>query len=247
MQATTFIVNKNNTDFVNSKSARPRAVYGNGCTLLFLVPFLLAGLLVILFAISEFRDWLELSTRGATTSGRITDMSVDYDTDGDSYDIFYEYVVNGTLYSDSGSVTESEYDQSEVGASVAVLFAPNQPTLSQLASKNNPPVFLFGFSVCWNIIVFPVAVGMFIAMRKNNILIREGRLIYGQIVTISGKDDSDNDYMISLKYQFRAPEDLQMLNAETTHARDDLRNTILPTRGTQVAILYRDPKNYQIM
>ena len=71
-----FLVNPRNEAFAYGQVDRPARDATTGCALLFLVPFVLAGVLVASWTIVQWRDWVVLTYSGANVTGYITDRSI---------------------------------------------------------------------------------------------------------------------------------------------------------------------------
>lgn len=217
------------------------------CGVLFMLPFVVIGAVVIGLALRDIFVWQALGDHGVTTPGAITGKRISIGDDSDTYYVIFEYVYNGSSYSGEQSVDYSFYDRAERGAYVDVLLLPENPGIVKLADHNEPPTFLVFFAVCWNGIVWTIAIGMFSASGRYRQLMREGQMIRGEIASIKGHTDSDDDYIITVEYAFRAPDDGTLIIGKQRHTRNDLKRERLPRQGTPVAVMYRNKNHYQML
>jgi len=250
-----FLLNTAHRDFVLGKSRSLRAplMLGmGGCGVLFITPFVLAGLFILGFAVTNWINTIRLNTGGVTVQGQIVDLDVDYDSDGDTYYATYRFSPLDTRqsYTHRESISSGFYGKLKEGSWVNVTYHRSDPTLSRLAddagSDMTQNILLTVFTLVWNLFVGGLVFAGITTYRRSKRLEREGRLIKGTVVSCKGHTDSDDDYTIKLKYTFRSPTG-RAINKQESHIRNDLKKAALPAPGTSVAVLYADDTCYQVM
>ncbi len=96
---------------------------GMGCLWLFLVPFVIVGVIVPGMVLKR----LYLTFGAPATSGKVVARSDDGDSDEDNYRVEYTYTVAKNSYRHWESVPFDAYADLEVGAPVLVQYAPLLP------------------------------------------------------------------------------------------------------------------------
>jgi hypothetical protein len=224
---------------------------GTGCAVLFLLPFIAIGLFVIVFAGTEWRSYHILNTTGQVVRGEYTDkyITTDDDDGGTTYHVDYRYEVNGITYTGSHSVDQGLYSRVENGAGVDILYAPGDPGLSRVEGTNDisTPIFLTVFAVFWNLISWGIFLAAIVGYRQDRQLMREGQLVRGELVNISGRNGSKGRYYVSADYRFQPPDGGIPISKRQTATRDDLRRTGLPEAGTPVMVMYKNRKHFKML
>ena len=250
-----FLLNPAHKNFLQGKSRQlePSSIFARGCMMIFMVPFILVGIGIILFTAVEWNNLLQISRSSVTAQAEVISRRTGSDSDGDDYyKVTYQFRVADRAFKNERSVNSSEYDRLKAGVRVPIVYAANNPTISYLQSENRNtlPLFLTLFGVCWNGIILSVIVAGLGARQKNQRLERDGVLLKGTIVEISGREDSDNDYIVKLKYAFRTPNDRELVKQESC-TRNDLKRgkqkERLPLTGTPVAVLYANDSCFKVM
>ncbi len=242
-----FVMNLEYAAFVAGRARRPRSVAGLACGVLFMLPFLVIGAMVIGLALRDISISQALAARGIITPGTIADKRISSGDDSDTYYLYFEYAYNGGSYSGEQSVAYEVYRDAERGARVDVLLLPENPGVAKLAAHNDPPTFLIVFAILWNGICWTVAIGMFSASQRHGRLMREGRLIPGEVTIASARTDSDDDYIVTVEYAFRAPDDGTLIIGKQSGTRNDLKRERLPRQGAPVAVMYRNKNHYLML
>lgn len=242
-----FLLQPANANFLSGKSRSISQELGMGCGLLFMVPFMLVGIFVLGMAFNDFQHYNTLSERGAVGQGEVTDKHISEGDDSDSYYIAYRFSHETTAYTAEDDVDKRFYENVEQGQTVEVLYDPRNPTLSALQGYNENPSGILIFGIVWNAIVFPAGFLVVWQSMRSKQLARRGTVINGQLITIKGAKDSDDDYILSIEYSFHAP-DTQKLHIERAKGkRNDLKEAKLPQPGTPVAVIYQNPGNFRML
>jgi hypothetical protein len=243
-----FLLNPANRSFVEGKtkqlaSRNPRT----GCILLFLAPFLLVGIAVMMWAGSDLYQWNALKQAGINAVAEISDKRVATDEDSETYYLSYRYSNRDTIYTHEQSVSLSAYNHAEIGAKLDITYVPDNPYMVALAGTNNPPWFPIGLGICWNLLIWPIFIAMFIAMWGNRLLEKQGCVVKGQVVASDSTIDGDGDLILKLDYSFGSPDGNQVIQGTTQQSRNDLKGQALPAQGAPLAILYRNDKHHKLL
>jgi hypothetical protein len=241
-----FLLDPDNEKFALSKSSRLPAG-GQGCTLLFLSVFVLAGLF---FAVEIARQWVHfaiLSTSYAETQGQVLGRRIESD-DGATYYVTYRFVANDRGHTVEESVAKSTYYSVEEGQVLTVRYARGDPAISTIEPGHVGGLLaLTGFCLIWNGIVFPVAWLLVREVLRRHKLARDGQKITGEIVHCSGGRDSDGDFELAVRFGFRSPQSGARIEDKDSQIRKDLKDKPLPPPGTPVQVLYLDDESYMVL
>lgn len=250
-----FLLNPAHKNFLLGKSRKLEAASGfaGGCLTLFMVPFVLVGIGVIIFAAVEWNKIMQINRSSVTAQAEVIDRRNGTDSDGDDYyKVTYRFYVQDRAFRNERNVNASQYKEMTRGSRVPIVYARADPTISYLQGENqsSTPLFATFFGVCWNGFVFLLIGGALVNSRRNKRLEREGALLKGTVVEASGYEDSDNDYNVKLKYAFRTPNGKEIVRQES-HTRNDMKSgktrERLPLAGTQVAVLFADDTCFKVM
>jgi hypothetical protein len=241
-----------NQKFVEGKTKRVASSYGGfsnfGCMILFFIPFILVGIGFMGYAIYETYKATVLQSAGITTQGQFINRRISEDDDSTSYYVTYRFNHQNQAYTHEQSVNYGLYNEAgETGARVKVVYLPGNPSISAIAGENKLPLAFLGFGLCWNVFVIPVVFFTIRNYRRTRFLAQNGRVIYGQITGASADTDSDGDLRLKIVYRFTTPETRQSISKTETATRNDLKSKPLPPMGTPVAILYSDPRQFQLL
>ena len=243
-----FLFHEKNRDYLTGKRSKPVSKNA-GCMVVFLIPFIIAGIGVAIFGVKLFSDWQTLNERGVIRQGvyvgseRVEDDEGDYD-----YYATYSYVVNERQYTARQSISSSLYNTLIIGSEMTVLVDPQNPSLVRIDGTNSTDefMFLFVFAFCWNIIIFPVFFGTIYAIFQRNKRLKHGQIIFGEIVDAQKEIDSDDDCRVRITYEFFTPNGIHEVG-KTNEINNAMKNRRLPLTGVRVAILYHNIKNYELL
>jgi len=243
-----FLFHEKNRDYLTGKQSKP--VSGRaGCLILFLIPFLVIGIGMAIYGVKLFSDWQTLNERGVTRQGIYLSSERIEDDDGD-YDYYatYSYVVNERQYTARQSISSGLYRTLIIGAEMTVIVDPQNPLLVRINGTNSTDefMFLFVFSFCWNLVIIVVFVGAFNSLLRRRKRLKHGQVIFGEVVDAQKEIDSDNDCRVRITYEFITPNGIHEAG-KTNEINNAMKNRRLPLTGVQVAILYHDIKNYELL
>ncbi|HEX2907361.1 MAG TPA: hypothetical protein VHO69_10905 [Phototrophicaceae bacterium] len=132
------------------------------CGILFMLPFLLVGVIAGFLAYNASSLGDGLGALGVTITGRVTAKEVS--RDDVSYYVAYRFQYEGRSYTGRQPVEPSFYNQVETGAAVSILILPGDPNTSRLVGSNRGATVAFAplavFAVVWNIVVCSVVIIM---------------------------------------------------------------------------------------
>lgn len=244
-----FLLNLGNRAFASGQSRR-MASSGYGCFMVFFIPFLVIGAIFLVYGVVSLFQWQQLSSEGVTTRGKFVDRRIDVDSDNDrTYYATFQFETNRQTYVVEQDVDSDVYNRAELGAIVDVLYLPSDPNQARVAGTDAAPegAFILLFALCWDGIVWLVFVATLKSLRKDRVLARSGQVTPGEVVSSSGRVGSKGAYMVTLAYQFRAPETGEVISDKSTADRRDLRGQPLPAPGTPVAVAYSNRKTYKVL
>jgi hypothetical protein len=255
-----FLANPRNKPYVSGRSKWLGTAPGEisvGCFTLLMLPFIAVGIFLIISAVSEWREYTQLTRDGVVIQGTVTDREIDDDDDGTSYYVTYRYIVNERSYTNRVSVAWDEYNAMEPERRVSIIYSRSEPSISQMGTtpSNSSLLVAMGFGFCWNVYeIFFIIVWLRTSKNplvgKTRRLAREGRLLHGQVEQCQGYQDKDSDgdtiYKIRLRYKLRIPDGEEVTGEERVQ-RSDLRNKPLPVEGTPIAVLYVSSAEHHVM
>ncbi|MAS35202.1 MAG: hypothetical protein CL610_14415 [Anaerolineaceae bacterium] len=249
-----FLLQSNHRRFIIGDSRRLHTTLGTmsfGCGFLFMIPFILAGFLVIFLMAQEWHHNNLLNTTGQVIRGEYTGNHVveDDDDGGITYYADYVYTVDDVVYVGDQSVDYDLYRRVERGMNVDVEYVPSDPAISRLAGTDDAGeiIFLGIFSVIWNGVTWGIVGAFLYSYGRDRILARDGQLVRGELVSIRRKTDSDNDTMLHAEYRFSAPDSGEVIVSKQKQQRNDMRRKPLPDAGTPVAVLYKNPNHFKML
>lgn len=241
-----FLVHKENKDFLQGKRNKPVLdTQASGWILpVFAVTFSLAWIALIIGAVVTWRDYIALRDAGVVVQGQYSDKRISSDSDSDSYYLQYTFVVNDVTYTDETSVSRGNYYNTEVGVPVDILYLPDNPRVSQVASRNTPPWALTGFAIFWSLMTGGLIFGTVIHNGRTRRLLKRGKVIRGEIERAEEHFDNDSDRWIHIDYLFQKPGTKDILTARYKFITETRK---LPTRGTSVAVFYVDENTKRLL
>lgn len=242
-----YLLNPDNKAFLRGKIKNPVNVGGGGsgpgCMMLFMAVFSLIGFGILYMAFQSYLDYRALEDHGVVTTGQYYDRHVSTDSEGDdTYYVHFAFVVDdGRVIQKEQSVSRGEYNQMEPGTVMEALYDPGNPSNAVInGTNNNEYVFFAIFGVMWSLICWSILLVMFFAWRRSDLLIRQGRVIDGEVIQSSAHYDSDDDYVIDIRYFVRAP-DGSIIEKRVHGIRNEMRKRGLPPPGMQLAVMYVNP------
>ncbi|MEO8611994.1 MAG: DUF3592 domain-containing protein [Chloroflexota bacterium] len=241
-----FLFNPGNRQFLEGKTQQlapqnPRTGY----ILLFLLPFLLVGVSVLIWAGVNLYQWNEVNQTGIGGVADISDKHISSSDGSDTYYLSYRFSNGENSYTHEQSVSSGLYNRTEIGSKLDIIYVPDQPNIVVITGRANVPWFPMGFAICWNLLVWPIFVSTLAGIWKNRLLEKQGHVIDGQVVASKGSTDSDGDFTLQLTYTFYSPNGSQLIQGTAQHTRNDLKESALLAPGAHIAILYRKDNHHK--
>ncbi|HEY9731163.1 MAG TPA: DUF3592 domain-containing protein [Drouetiella sp.] len=195
------------------KSEKLRALWA---VRLFLLPHMIAGPLIVGFALFL----ITVLVAGSTTSATITELKVVSDPEGpDRYVLHYDYDFQNRTY--HGNASAGIYKDLKVGDRVSIKFLPLVPNLGTQILEGNAhwwtATFTLVFGVVWSSLMLVLCADPYIGAYRRTRIMKSGKMSSGRItdkVTI-GEDKN----LFALKFQFE-PVPGQLLTAQREVSRE---------------------------
>jgi ribosomal protein S18 acetylase RimI-like enzyme len=215
-----FLLNPENEPFARGASPKLPAG-GQGCILLFMSIFVLAGLFM---TVEIARQWVHvaiLSTSYAEVEGQVVDRWIESD-DGATYYITYHFVTNDQVYAVEEAVAKATYDSAEEDQLLTVRYAQRDPSIATIEpGRIGGLLAITAFGLVWNGVVLPIYWLLVREIRKRRKLAREGQQIAGEIVRCSGDRDSDGDLTLQVRFGFRSPNTGAWIEGQDSQTRKE--------------------------
>jgi len=241
-----FLLDPDNEPFATGAS-RKLPASGQGCILLFLSIFVLAGLFI---AADVIRRWVHvaiLSTDYAETQGQVLGREIK-DDDGATFYVTYRFVADDQVHTIRENVEKAVYYSAEEGQELTVRYSPADPSIATMApGRVGGLLAITGFCVLWDGTVFVISALVLREVLERRKLARHGQRLVGEILRSSGHRDSDGDFMLSLGYGFRSPLTGTRMEGTNSQVRKDLEDGPLPPPGTPVHVLYLDDDVHMVL
>jgi hypothetical protein len=228
----------------------------NGCMTLFMLPFILAGICVTVFTVSEWWAVAQLNAGSAVVAGRVTDKKTTTNTSRNgtttTYTVYYSFNVDDRMHTNNQSVSAELYNRLEVGGRVDIRYATSDVGISRVvgADGNSNALFLTVFAVLWNgfVILFLVKPRLKNAstLQDINQALISAVTLPGEVVRSSGFEDAKNNFEVTISYEFKNPQG-EVMRGQSSRVRNDLKRKGLPEVGTPVAVAYQDDLNYNML
>lgn len=153
------------------------------------------------------------------------------------YQVYYGYDIDGQSYQNEVKVDQTTYEQLEDSGEVEVYYLPGVPDQSRIQGQLGiGGLLLVGIVIAG--VSLPILMLLWFLSRRHTRFYREARVVRGEIMRIMGRSDDDDDYLVEIAYQFRAPDTGETLEGKSSTWRNDLQDKPLPAPGTPVAVLY---------
>lgn len=129
--------------------------WGNGCLLLFYIPFVLAGIFMVFWAIKSWTDYAKLSDRGEVTMAKVSRKWISSGENSDTPMVEYAFEVNGGHFSNSGSVDWGWYEELQPGSDIEIIYVSDEPSISQIGDdvSTGQAIGITCFALFWNVFI----------------------------------------------------------------------------------------------
>ena len=246
-----YIFNKRFKGYANgTESPSPSRSSGKtsetGCALLFMVPFILAGIVVAVLAVKAIYAFYLFQTEGEVTEGVVTDKRISTDSSGDdTYHVSYDFQVEGRPYSGSAQVNWDVYNEATQGQPFGVRYAGNHPDIND-ADENSvyfEPIFFIIFALFWNGFVAVFLYGILGGAGKDS-ADRPGTVVKGTIDGIRVYQQN-NATRVEVTYHFLSPTTGRTIRTRWDGACPDMVGRKKPDPGETIAVNYVDEKRHR--
>jgi type IV secretory pathway VirB2 component (pilin) len=249
----TFTWRAHNQKYLAGSARRPQLRSSVIWVFILCAPIIVVSTIPFFFAAwNSWANWNTLRSSGVVTEATLTQRYIDESGDSDAYHLMFVYDAPffGDLrsYNGEATVSEDEYNRSEIGGTITVVYAPDNPQIVRLAGREG---FWEGVGFTLGALAFSLAsIGLIIGgatmMRRDNRLRRQGQLIYGVLRSVDSNTDSEGALSVTLRYEFTAPNG-QLMQHTVAETRDDLDQATLPQVGERVAVLYADKETFRLL
>jgi hypothetical protein len=241
-----FLLDPDNEPFAIGASLKLPAG-GQGCVLLFMSIFVLAGLFIAGDIIRRWAHVVILNISYAEVEGQVVDRWIESD-DGATYYVTYRFVANDRVYTVEEAVAKATYHSLGEDQSLTIRYAQRDPSIATIQpGRIGGLLALTVFCLVWNGLVFSFSWLLLREVLKRRKLARRGQRIAGEIVRCSADRDSDGDFVLEVRFGFRSPHTGVWIEGKDSQTRKDLEGRPLPPRGTPVHVLYLDDETYLML
>lgn len=241
-----FLLDPDNEPFATGASSTLPAG-GQGCILLFMSIFVLAGLFMAVEIVRQWAHVVILTTSYAEVQGQVVDRWIESD-EGATYYVTYRFVANDQVYTVEEAVAKATYHSVEEGQSLTVRYARSYPSIATIQpGRIGGLLALTGFGLVWDGLVVSFAWLLVRKIRKRCRLARRGQRIAGEVLSCASDRDSDGDLLLKVRFGFRSPQSGKWIEGKDSQTRKDLEGKPLPSPGTPVHVLYLDDKTYMML
>ncbi len=217
-----------------------------GCALLFLVPFILAGIVIAVLTVKTVYAFYLFQTEGEVTLGTVTEKHISTDSSGDdSYHVSYKFDLEGRSYSGSAQVNWDVYNEAQQGQQFEIRYAGNHPEIND-ANENSvyfEPIFFIIFTLFWNGFV-GIFVWAILSGGGKDRADRPGTVVKGKIDGIRVYQQS-GDTRVEVTYHFLSPNSGRTIRTRWDGPCPDMVGRQKPEPGEAIAVNYIDEKRFR--
>ena len=221
----------------------------DGCMLFALVPFVLAGLLILSLSVLQLaRISYYSSGKWAETQGTYVDKDEIAGKNGST--VSFRFVVDDKVYVAEESFSQGIHERAVDGDALRVYYRRDDPSVAStrpISGRGGQPLGLICGNLFWWAIIFGLGYYVLKPVYKRRRLAQEGTLIRGEVIHSSGYKDSDNDYRFKTEIRFRSPQTGEWIHKKYTLTRNDLTGKPLPRPGTPAHVLYVDDRTFEAL
>ncbi|MCU0480877.1 MAG: DUF3592 domain-containing protein [Anaerolineae bacterium] len=213
-----------------------------------LIPFIIITIGLVIFMTKVLVDEMMLIQNSATTQGTVIGREID-DFDDIIYRLSYFFYVDDVMYENQVDISQELYDKYPEESRIEITYVINDPSVSRPSEHNSLPLNLFlgAFTLFWTLILIIGVIWVSRAYRKQGYLKKNGQLVRGQLISATGKIDGDNDFILTMKFSFRAPDTAEIRTEHYNFIANHLRKANLPPEKTPIYIFYVDKKNWDVL
>jgi hypothetical protein len=222
-----------------------------GCSLVILFVVPLVGVAILWHLIATKLEWRSFRQNGVSVAARVVALDADMGQDADpdsvpTYKLTYAFAVGDgegeKPYQRRLPLGKAEYDRLQGRQTVDVLYRPDDPSFSRLASE--VPADWTGADLggvfCCGVLPILLLVLALLTERDRRRRFAGGNVLRGEVVTCEGEYDHDKDFWVTLTCRFRTPRGREVELTRRAQ-RNDLSPKRLPAPGTPVLLRYNSP------
>jgi hypothetical protein len=245
-------MNRQHTIDAELTSPTPREVryrdgFRTGCGAwagrLILLPHTIAGLFLLVAALTLTVQYVRIGLFGLEVDGRIVQKtSYKGGKGGWYYGVDYTYTVDGVTYRQRSSVNHDAYDRMTEGDAVAIRALESDPETGHWARLPGKSALLdmlvpWAMAVFWNSIMCVFLWPLYVRPTRYRRLVRMGEPVAGTVLDVSRRNTRPASWKVTYAYPIPNPDGLT--RTMRTTAMVIARPTTLEP-GTSVTVLY-DP------
>ena len=241
-----FLLDPNHASFAGGK--RKRLPPGeDGCLVLFMIPFLLAGILVTAVMVREVREFILLTTHYVETEASYVSRRVDDSGESTQFYVTFSFIAGGRVYTVEHTVRRIVYETVDDSPFTA-RYAVSDPRVASIeAPSAGRALGLAAFILAWDTAVVAIAGAGARRLYKRRSVAREGIWLEGEVVHAETEEDGDDNLVLELVTRFRSIDSGEWIETHDRQVRNDLKSGPLPAPGTPVHVLYRDDRSYLVL
>lgn len=243
--SSTYLLNPENQAYIDGKQAYPaRFDAPSGCVLAFVWLFPLMGLFFIVVGLSYVWAEVMLILSPSTTQGIVVQLTVEEESEGTLYRVFYSYSVADERYLEKQEVSADVYANLRVEQRIAIEYLASHPRVARLQGTNNWGVtlFLLGFSAVWMLLTTLFAFSFQTRYSRLRRLRYRGTRLQAQLIDFERKPDPDSDDDVQFILAFISPHG-QTIKGKRKYS---FASATPPTDAT-LYVQYLTPKNWEVL
>lgn len=201
-------------------------------------------------------DYIELRDQGVTTTGEVIRLHKQggfkysrYSL-GPSYDMTYEFTINGADYRRRQNISSEQFESTQTGQFVEVLYSPSDPSVSVLDGTNSSPILIFIIALAFGALAGLVVGKGLYDYRLEVGYNKEGTLVLGEIIGLKWDKyvlaRRDGFHANTLDVTFESPHDQQKITGSVRHGWS-LSRQYAPHKGDTIAIFYVDAEHWWVL
>lgn len=214
-----------------------------GCAILFMVPFLIAGIIVGVLAVRAIYAFFLFQTEGEVTQGIVSSKRISTDSSGDdTYHVYYDFEVEGQSYEGHAQVNWDVYQATDQGLPFGVRYAGNHPNIND-ADENSvwfEPIFFTIFALFWNAFVGVFIYGIMGSSGKDS-ADKPGTVVQGKIDGIRVYQQN-TETRVEVTYHFLSPASGRTIRTRWDGACPEMVGRKKPEPGEPIAVNFIDDK-----
>lgn len=252
--ASGFIVHSENIAYIKGEEAYPASIKQEqrdslGCFMLIVLGLIIITLVGWYAIIRSLIEESLLTQNPATTQGIVIKREIVEDSESTTYRLFYAFYIGDTRYEGKASVNESFYNQHPENSPVDITYVASDPSIFRLSGHSRAGLMLMNafMMLIWTFFFIILTAFYYKQHRKQHLIKRHGKLVRGQLLSITGETDSDDDYVLIIKLTFRTPDTSEIITTTRHILANRLKDVALPTDRIPIYIFYANKDNWDVL